>query len=306
MTSPLRPFAEDRARVVTRLLRPGRGRDAPRMLALHGLASSAAAWDDLAAQVDGDWALWAAELPWGTGSGSLGWAQDPNVGSWVARALDAVPGGADVVVAHSFAASALLSYLDQAVPERAGPERAGPGQAGPEQAVPERAVPSGIVLVSPFYRASAEQFDWETISYYFNGFARILADGIRVRAGGRLDPRMREDIALRVQDLVGPYGWIRFFDTYLRTPGLRVDRIGAPCLVVAGERDFAAPPADARALAAALPDARLHIIPDCGHFPATERAESFGALVNEFLMKITDMGAICDEHRTANRDEGAA
>ena len=103
-------------------------------------------------------------------------------------------------------------------------------------------------------------------------------------------------MALRVQDRIGPYGWVRFFETYLRTPQLRLDRIVVPCLIISGAQDIAASPADARALASALPfaRARVHIIQDCGHFPMTERAEAFGALVNDFLVSV-------NEHRSPTR-----
>lgn len=250
--------------VVVRLLRPAREPSAPRMVLLHGLAGSGTVWQGLARELSADCELWTAEMPWRAG-GAQAWARQEDVGQWAARALAGVPGGADVVVAHSFSADVLLAYLDDA------------------------GVPAGLrglVLVSPFYRARPDEFDWAAISYYLNDFHRILAEGIRIRSGGGLDPDRQQDMALHVRDRVGPYGWVRFFDTYLRSPRFRLDRLSLPCLVVAGERDFAAFPADAIALAAALPDASVHVLPGCGHFAMTERATDFAALTTDFLASI--------------------
>lgn len=247
------------APVVVRCLRGAQAAEPLQVLLLHGLASSGAMWDEFAPRADGDCELWVADLPW-RGEGVTGWGEQEDVARWVTEALAAVPGGADVVVAHSFAANVLLAHLD----------------SGGNQL-------RAIVLVSPFYRPAADDFDWSTIAYYLNDFDRILGEGIRVRSGRRLDPERQRDMALRVRDRIGPYGWIRFFDTYLRTPRLRMDRITVPCLVIGGEEDFASFPSDSRALAAALPDARVHVLSGCGHFAMAERADEFTALVNAFL-----------------------
>jgi pimeloyl-ACP methyl ester carboxylesterase len=50
-----------------------------------------------------------------------------------------------------------------------------------------------------------------------------------------------------------------------------VERIVVPALVVVGEHDRVTPPAAAIALAGALPDGRLVVIPHAGHFPILER-----------------------------------
>jgi pimeloyl-ACP methyl ester carboxylesterase len=140
-----------------------------------------------------------------------------------------------------------------------------------------------VVLVSPFYRAAHDDFDWPAISYYLNDFHRILAAGIRVRDGGRIDPDLRENMARRVRDRIGPYGWTRFFEAYLETPALPLDRVHTPILIISGARDFAAFPADTEALRAVLPNCRAHILPDRGHFPMVEGPAEFGRLVDDFL-----------------------
>lgn len=50
-----------------------------------------------------------------------------------------------------------------------------------------------------------------------------------------------------------------------------LSRIGVPALVVAGADDEATPPADARALVAGIPDARLAIVPGASHLVPVEQ-----------------------------------
>lgn len=64
------------------------------------------------------------------------------------------------------------------------------------------------------------------------------------------------------------------------------DRLGAlrqPTLVVAGERDRITPAEAGRRLAAAAPDARLHLVPGAGHAPFLSDPDGFCRQVIEFL-----------------------
>ena len=60
-------------------------------------------------------------------------------------------------------------------------------------------------------------------------------------------------------------------------------RIAAPTLVIAGEQDFICGPVSARELVAGIPDSRLVLLPDAGHWVFFEESERFGAAVREFL-----------------------
>src|SRR4051812_9790810 len=62
-----------------------------------------------------------------------------------------------------------------------------------------------------------------------------------------------------------------------------VGRIGAPTLVIHGSEDRYAPPSNARALAEAIPDARLRILEGAGHLVFVERAEEVNREVLGFL-----------------------
>jgi pimeloyl-ACP methyl ester carboxylesterase len=69
----------------------------------------------------------------------------------------------------------------------------------------------------------------------------------------------------------------RFDDT------AEVGRIGAPTLVIHGAEDGYVPPSNARALADAIPDARLRILEGAGHLVFVERAEEVNREVFGFL-----------------------
>jgi pimeloyl-ACP methyl ester carboxylesterase len=62
--------------------------------------------------------------------------------------------------------------------------------------------------------------------------------------------------------------------------------IAAPTLVVCGEEDALIPPSESRAMAAAIPGARLESIPHAGHLPNFERPAEFNAVVAGFLAEL--------------------
>jgi pimeloyl-ACP methyl ester carboxylesterase len=59
--------------------------------------------------------------------------------------------------------------------------------------------------------------------------------------------------------------------------------VSVPALVVVGAEDALSSPADAQAMADAIPDARLVTIPEAGHLTAVEAPEAFASAVREFL-----------------------
>lgn len=64
-------------------------------------------------------------------------------------------------------------------------------------------------------------------------------------------------------------------------PGIRT-----PTLVIAGEHDAITPPDTARAMADALPDARLAIVQGAGHLANLENPDAFNAALHDFLEEL--------------------
>jgi pimeloyl-ACP methyl ester carboxylesterase len=54
-----------------------------------------------------------------------------------------------------------------------------------------------------------------------------------------------------------------------------LEQVNCPTLVVTSELDLMCGPAQARPIAAGIKGSTLHVIPDCGHFPALEEPEAY-------------------------------
>jgi 3-oxoadipate enol-lactonase len=63
-------------------------------------------------------------------------------------------------------------------------------------------------------------------------------------------------------------------------------QMNVPALVLVGEHDHLAPPAVARAMANALPDARLEVLAGAGHLSNLEEPRAFTAALNLFLTSL--------------------
>ena len=68
-----------------------------------------------------------------------------------------------------------------------------------------------------------------------------------------------------------------------RRTSRRTRRFPVPTLLIAGGEDVVFPPFLASAIAARLPCADAHLIPDAGHSPYFEQAATFNRLVEDFL-----------------------
>jgi pimeloyl-ACP methyl ester carboxylesterase len=141
-----------------------------------------------------------------------------------------------------------------------------------------------LVLVAPFYRGAPTEFRWDTVPGLYDDFVRVMREGIAVQVRPGTSPDMVHAMAQRVCDQVGPYGWLRVSDTYLRTPWLRLDRLGIPVLVVAGRRDRSAP--ESERLAESLPLGSLAVSARCGHFPMLEDVDWFAGVLRSHVMSV--------------------
>jgi pimeloyl-ACP methyl ester carboxylesterase len=79
-----------------------------------------------------------------------------------------------------------------------------------------------------------------------------------------------------------------FYDTFMTHDKLAALDVlcGVEVLVVAGDRDLMTPPDHSRAIADALPDARLVVVEDAGHMVALEHHEQVSAELLELLQRV--------------------
>jgi 3-oxoadipate enol-lactonase / 4-carboxymuconolactone decarboxylase len=76
-------------------------------------------------------------------------------------------------------------------------------------------------------------------------------------------------------------------------------RIAVPTLVVAGAEDKAVPPADARALVAGIPDARLAMVPGAAHLTPVERPGEVTELLIKHFSTVWQDGTAFGAHTAA-------
>lgn len=100
--------------------------------------------------------------------------------------------------------------------------------------------------------------------------------------GGReAEPGRRAAATLLADD---PAVWAACWTAISRLDTLDALRgVRVPALVVTGDADTSTTPAMARAIAGALPDARLEIVPGAWHLGAFEDVEAFAPLMERFL-----------------------
>ncbi|MFD8519488.1 alpha/beta fold hydrolase [Streptomyces capillispiralis] len=247
--------------------RTGSGEAGRRALLLHGLGSSESCWDAFVEHRPPGLELWSAGLPWRAGGTFAVAERDDSV--WITEAIRRIPGGADVVIAHSYATVLLLTLLaDLAAAGRDPREELGV---------------RGVVLVSPFYREHPEDFTWAELPAFLDLLRLGAEDGISARSRKPLAPDLRAEMAERSCERLGPHWVVRHLHVYLRTPFLPVDLVGLPVHVVIGDRDPIAPPAEGARLAARLGNASIHRIEGCAHTPMAERPDLFSLAVQQFL-----------------------
>ncbi|MBC2806953.1 MULTISPECIES: alpha/beta fold hydrolase [Rhizobium] len=73
--------------------------------------------------------------------------------------------------------------------------------------------------------------------------------------------------------------------------------IGVPTLVVVGTEDIITPPGESVVLAEGIPESRLEVIADAGHFPMLEQPQVFNHVLESFLKD-------CDSHFSRSSGTG--
>ncbi len=242
-----------------------------RALLLHGLGSSESSWDAFVEHRPAGLELWTAGLPWRAGGAFAVAERDDH--AWITEAIARIPGGVDVVIAHSFATVVLLTLLA---------ETAAAGR-DPREELGIRAA----VLVAPFHRCSPEDFSWGELPVFLDLLRLGAEDGITARSRKSLDPDLRAEMAERSLEQLGPHWVVSHLHHYLRTPFLPVGKVDLPVHIVVGTEDPISPPAEGTRLAGLLGNASLDRIDGCGHTPMAERPERFSLAVQQFLTTVS-------------------
>lgn len=96
--------------------------------------------------------------------------------------------------------------------------------------------------------------------------------------------RIEEDLAVRSgcvstsRGLYGQFAAILLWSSYRRLPSIHV-----PTLVLHGAEDHLLPPENGRRVAARIPGARFHLLPNAGHLLITDQPEISVQLFLDFL-----------------------
>lgn len=128
-------------------------------------------------------------------------------------------------------------------------------------------------------------------------FAVLALAGVRPVLGSAMsamfsssflrDAARRDEVALWRQRIAGndPRGVIRFGNAIFARDDVahRLGQITVPTLVIAGEHDRPCPPRRASEIAAAVPGARLAIIPAAGHLSTVEQPDRVNDVLVPFI-----------------------
>ena len=121
-----------------------------------------------------------------------------------------------------------------------------------------------LILAGTCSGISMVPHDWsgESLMRTLNPFAAVVEDLMSDMAGSHLDTLIWPSMTSMASQFASFAGWSSLAFLPL---------IASPTLVLAGTRDRIVPPANALQLAAFIPGAVHHILPDAGHlFPFTE------------------------------------
>ncbi|WP_156892904.1 alpha/beta fold hydrolase [Actinokineospora enzanensis] len=228
---------------------------------LHGMEASWRGWERLAARLGDRYRLTALEMPWHTGN-AYRWTRHRSPGGWVADAVDALPERPDVVVAHSFAASATLEALADGLFARA------------------------VVLLAPFYCPPEHRVSWEMFDATRAAFEGLITDSLRGWLGRHgkpgADPRVLSGMADKLVDRMGPLAFTEWFRQFTATAGLDLAAVATPTLVLTGPRDLGLAGGRDEALAKAMPAAAVRVEPDYDHFGHIRTPARVAEIIDEF------------------------
>ncbi len=248
--------------------------DGPVMLLLHGTGASTHSWRDLAPLLAARYRVIAPDLPGHGFSASIGARSQslPGMARSVAALLATLGAKPRVAVGHSAGAAVLARLaLDQAIAPRL--IIALNGALAPFEGVAGHVLPAlaKALFLNPL---APRYFAW---SAHQAAVARLL-DG----TGSRLDARGLALYARLMRNpahVEGALSMMAHWD--LHALGRDLPALRTPMHFIIAENDRTVPPHRARALAARLPHARVHMIPGLGHLAHEEAPALFARIIGD-------------------------
>jgi pimeloyl-[acyl-carrier protein] methyl ester esterase len=240
------------------------------LVLLHGWGLNSLVWDSIVPRLAREFTVVRIDLP---GHGASSWPPEfHDIESLAAAILPALPARCSLLgwslggVAAIDLALAHTGRIDRLVLVSTTPRfiRSDDWPHG----LPAPAVEQFAVLLESDYEATVREFLGLQAKGDEHARATLRELRQKLLAGGK--PRLE---ALRAGLNI-----LRMADRRQQLPRVRV-----PTLVIAGEYDRMTPPGAARAIAAAIPGARLELIARSGHAPFLSHAGEFCRAVTTFL-----------------------
>jgi len=241
-------------------IRPGRD---PIVL-LHGLGCDASMWDAVVASLPQDVGLVIPELR-GHGASTLGW-RPPSVELW-ADDLEGVLGlrGVEKPAIAGLSMGGYTAFAMEARHHRRARSYAFlDTTAAPDDDAGRQRRAAGIAMI--------RRQGWRA-------FATALIP--KILNEKRHDFSSHRDHHMRMFDRAGDLGLTTALMALADRPDRRalLPSISVPAIVIVGAVDALTPPDQARAIAAAIPGARLHVLDDAGHMSAMETPREVAGLL---------------------------
>lgn len=283
----LTPYAEARKSLPTEnLLKIGRqfvyherAGAGPAVVLLHGFGASSFCWrrviplmaeshDVIALDLNG---FGYTERPRGTSAYSTS-----GQAALVVSVLDKLDVDSAVIVGHSYGAG-VAAYLAQEHPDRVRALALVDGGAAVSRS--RRGLPAILQPLVSWWVTSF-MLNERAIGEALRGSVRdpvvVTADMVE----GYLRPLRVEGLDRALRGLTAPPPEFQ--------AKVEPSRIRQPTLIVWGREDEVIPLRVGESLFEALPDARLHVIEECGHLPMEETPEEFVAALREFLTFVAE------------------
>ncbi|MGN6593037.1 MAG: alpha/beta fold hydrolase [Terriglobales bacterium] len=252
----------------------GEGRE---VVFLHGMLGAGSQWNAVMGRLAGEFRCWALEMPGISFSDAPADLTLPGLTHWLQAALAALGVAPYALLGSSWGGEAALHFALHAAPgER--PRRlvlVAPAHPCWQPTLGQRFLLRPLPARCGAWLGARAPAGWQR-----RLLARCYADATRISELALADyartlgqPRLGRAVA----------GYGRGFAGHQSALRAALRHNATPTLLLWGDHDPVVPTSTAAALAAALPQSRLVVLPGCGHLPFAEAPDAFAAAVLPFL-----------------------